>query len=90
MASSNEAQILALLDQILNVLAVDVQPDRSLTERARLLKLAGLDNARIADALNTTTSTVSVMTTRLRERPIGSAAAKPAKRTKGKIKRKGK
>jgi DNA-binding NarL/FixJ family response regulator len=71
MATSVEGRVLELLDQILNVLATQVQPEGSLTERARALKRAGLDNRRIAEVLGTTASTVSVLTTRLRDRPVG-------------------
>ena len=58
--------ILDKLDIILKVLALEVASDKSVTERARLLKMAGLDNRTIADVLNTTPLTVSVMTANLR------------------------
>jgi len=54
------------LDLILRVLSVQVGEDRSVTERARLLKMAGLDNQTIADVLNTTAETVRTLTTHLR------------------------
>jgi hypothetical protein len=58
--------ILEKLDTILKVLALQVASDKSITERARLLKMAGLDNRRIAEVLNTTPLAVSVMTANLR------------------------
>jgi len=54
------------LDLILRVLSVQVGEDKSVTERARLLKMAGLDNQTIADVLNTTVETVRTLTTHLR------------------------
>ena len=63
-----EKQILDKLDQILRVLSVEAGSDRSLTERARLLKMAGLDNQTIADVLNTSVETVRTLTTHLRAR----------------------
>ena len=44
MPKSVDEQILERLDQILKVLSLSVAADQSLTERVRLLKLAGLDN----------------------------------------------
>jgi len=58
--------ILEKLDTILKVLALQVASDKSITERARLLKMAGLDNRTIAEVLNTTPLAVSVMTANLR------------------------
>ncbi len=58
--------ILDKLDMILKVLALEVASDKSVTERARLLKMAGLDNRTIADVLNTTPLAVSVYTANLR------------------------
>jgi DNA-binding CsgD family transcriptional regulator len=58
--------ILDKLDTILKVLALQVASDKSITERARLLKMAGLDNKTIANVLNTTPLTVSVLTANLR------------------------
>lgn len=60
-------QILKKLDQILRVLSVQASSGSSLTERARLLKIAGLDNATIADVLNTSQGTIRVMTAHLRK-----------------------
>jgi hypothetical protein len=65
MASSTDEKILAKLDQILRVLAIQVGEDTSLTERVRLLKLAGLDNQTIADVLNTTAASVRALSSNL-------------------------
>jgi len=65
-----EKQVLERLDLILSVLGMQVAlqlKDRSLTSRARILKLAGLDNQTIADILNTSVPTVRVLTTHLRK-----------------------
>jgi hypothetical protein len=66
MAANTEEQILDVLTQILRVLAIQVASDRSITDGARLLKLAGLDNKTIADVLNTSPATVRTVTTNLR------------------------
>jgi DNA-binding CsgD family transcriptional regulator len=66
----SEERIVQKLDQILRVLAIQVGEDLSITERARILKLAGLDNATIAEVLNTTPATVRSLTANLgRKRP---------------------
>lgn len=67
MAKSTDEQILEKLDLILRVLSIEVAADQSLTERARLLKLAGLDNQSIADVLNTSVQTVRTLTSNLRK-----------------------
>jgi predicted XRE-type DNA-binding protein len=59
---SHEEKILEILDKILKVLSLQVAADKSMTERARLLKVAGLDNATIATVLNTSPSSISVLT----------------------------
>ena len=61
-----DAAILERLDLILRVLALQVGADKSLTERARLLKVAGLDNKTIADVLNTSDATIRTLTSNLR------------------------
>ena len=66
MSLPTDQAILEKLDTILKVLALQVASDKSITERARLLKMAGLDNRRIAEVLNTTPLAVSVMTANLR------------------------
>jgi len=68
MALSAEDRILEKLDQILRVLSIQVGEDRSITERARLLQLAGLDNRTIAEVLNTTPATIRALTSRLGRR----------------------
>lgn len=55
-----------ILEKILKVLALQVAADKSVTERARLLKVAGLDNQTIADVLNTTPATIRTLTSNLR------------------------
>jgi DNA-binding CsgD family transcriptional regulator len=66
MAKSTEEQIVEKLDQILRILSIQIAADKSLTERARLLKLAGLENQAIADVLNTSVETVRTLTSNLR------------------------
>lgn len=68
MPRSTDEQILERLDQILRVLSIQVGADKSLTERARLLKLAGLENQAIADILNTSVETIRTLTSNLRRR----------------------
>lgn len=59
-------RVVEKLDEILRVLSLQVGADKGITERARLLKLAGMDNITIAEVLNTTPASVSVLTTGLR------------------------
>lgn len=67
-----DEQIIELLTQILKVNAILAASTKSsVTEGARLLKLAGLDNATIAEVLNTTPSTVRSLTSNLRGRHRG-------------------
>jgi DNA-binding CsgD family transcriptional regulator len=73
MPLSTEEQILQKLDQILRVLAIQSGEGLSLTERARSLKIAGLDNQTIAEVLGTTPATVRTLTANLWRR---SAAKK--------------
>ena len=68
MPKSTDEQILLKLDQILRVLGIQVAADKSITERARLLKLAGLENQAIADVLNTTVQTIRSLTSNLRSK----------------------
>ena len=69
MARPIDNQILEKLDQILRVVSLQVAADKSITERARLLKLAGMDNRTIATVLNTSDATIRVLTSNLRRRP---------------------
>jgi DNA-binding NarL/FixJ family response regulator len=66
MPKPTDEQILEKLDQILRVLSIQIGADKSLTERARMLKLAGLENQAIADVLNTSVETVRTLTSNLR------------------------
>lgn len=54
------------LDVLIKVISIQVGADKSTTERARLLKMAGLDNHTIASILNTSANTISVLTANLR------------------------
>jgi hypothetical protein len=56
------------LDLLIKVVSIQVGTDKSMTEGARLLKMAGLDNQTIADVLNTSAKTISVLTANLRTR----------------------
>jgi len=66
--ASPAGEVAEKLDLILRVLALQVAADKSITERARLLKLAGLDNRTIAEVLNTSDATVRVLTSNLRSK----------------------
>ncbi len=68
MTTNTEARILEKLDQMLRLIAIQVASDKSITERARLLKLAGLDNYTIADVLNTSNAAVRTLTSNLRRK----------------------
>jgi hypothetical protein len=65
-AKGLEEALFERLDLILRVLALQVASEKSLTERARLLKLAGMDNRTIANVLNTSDATIRAVTTNLR------------------------
>lgn len=66
----NEALILEdvldRLDLLVNLTAMLVAGERSTTDGARALKMAGLDNQTIASVLNTTDGTVRSLTANLR------------------------
>ncbi len=66
MPKSTDERILEKLDQILRVISIQVGADKSLTERARLLKLAGLENQVIAEVLNISIESVRTLTSNLR------------------------
>lgn len=66
MPTSSDEKVVALLSQILRVQAIQAASSKSVTEGARLLKLAGLDNQTIADVLNTSPATVRTLTANLR------------------------
>jgi hypothetical protein len=56
------------IDVLIKVTSIQVGEDKSVTERARLLKMAGVDNQTIADVLNTSVAAVRTYTTNLRVR----------------------
>ena len=66
MSSELVQKVLDRLDLILRVLALQVAADKSLTERARLLKMAGMDNRTIGEVLNTSDATIRTLTSNLR------------------------
>lgn len=68
MATSNEEKILERLDQIVKLLALQLASDKSVTDGARSLKFAGLDNKTIAEVLNTSDAVVRTLTTNLRKK----------------------
>lgn len=71
-AQSNEEKLLAelneRLDVLIKVVCIQVGEDKSTTERARLLKLAGVDNQTIALVLNTSPQVVRTLTSNLRRK----------------------
>ena len=63
---NTDEKVIDLLTQILKVEAIQAASNKSITEGARLLKLAGLDNQTIAEVLNTSAGTVRTVTANLR------------------------
>jgi hypothetical protein len=63
-------KILERLDLVVNLLGFQITSDKSMTDGARQLKMAGLDNRTIAEILNTTDAAVRTYTSNLR-RKIG-------------------
>jgi DNA-binding CsgD family transcriptional regulator len=61
-----DERVVELLTQILKVEAIQAASNKSVTEGARLLKLAGLDNQTIAEVLNTSPGTIRTLTANLR------------------------
>ena len=61
-----EQRILDVLERLVRVQAIQVASGKSITDGARLLKLAGLDNQTIADVLNTSAGTIRTVTANLR------------------------
>lgn len=59
-------EILDRLDLLVSLTALRVASEKSITEAARQLKMAGLDNQTIASVLNTTPATIRVVTSNLR------------------------
>ena len=68
MATEGDERVIELLEQILRVTALQVASDKSMTERARLLKTAGLDNQTIARVLNTSSGVIRTLTANLNRR----------------------
>jgi hypothetical protein len=70
MSKTQDEQVLEKLDQILHVLCMQLAVDEKLTmtEKARNLKLAGIDNQTIAEVLNTTVKTIRSITSNLRNK----------------------
>lgn len=56
------------LDLIINLLGLQLASDKSITDAARGLKMAGLDNRTIANILNTSDATIRTLTSNLRLR----------------------
>jgi hypothetical protein len=71
-AISNEEKLLAelngKLDVIIKVVSIQVAADKTITERARLLKMAGVDNHSISQVLNTSPDAVRSFTKHLRKK----------------------
>ena len=62
---TTDEKILTKLDLILRVLALQIATQQeSVTQGAKLLKLAGLDNKTIAKVLNTSDATVRALTSK--------------------------
>lgn len=71
-------QLFERLDLILRVIAIQVGADKSITERAILLKIAGMDNDTIARVLNTTNASIRSLTANM-----GSRTRARPRRTRG-------
>jgi hypothetical protein len=82
MATTANSAILERLDLIARVLALQVASDKSITERARLLKMVGMDNQTIARVLHTSTATIRTLTSNLDERRGRSSARRTSTRTR--------
>jgi DNA-binding NarL/FixJ family response regulator len=71
-ALNNQEKLLAelseKLDVLIKVVSIQVGAEKSTTERARLLKMAGVDNQTIADVLNTSVAAVRTLTSNLRKK----------------------
>lgn len=66
--SPGEEKILEKLDIIIHILSLQVGIDKSITERSRLLKLAGVDNKTLAKIFNTSEATIRTLISRLRRK----------------------
>jgi DNA-binding CsgD family transcriptional regulator len=65
---NTDDKLIEILTQILKVEAIQAASNKSVTEGARLLKLAGLDNQTIAEVLNTSPATIRTLTSNLRSK----------------------
>jgi len=63
-----DEKLIELLTEILKVEAIQAASNKSVTEGARLLKLAGLDNQTIAEVLNTSPGMIRTLTSNLRSK----------------------
>jgi DNA-binding CsgD family transcriptional regulator len=59
-------ELIDKIEILIKVTSIQVGADKSTTERARLLKMAGLDNQTIAEVLNTSPATIRTLTSNLR------------------------
>jgi DNA-binding CsgD family transcriptional regulator len=59
-------ELIEKVEILTKVVGIQVAADKSITERARVLKLAGLDNQSIANVLNTSPATIRTLTSNLR------------------------
>ncbi len=67
MAISTEEQILERLDQIVKILALQLVSEKNtVTDGARSLKFAGLDNKTISELLNVDVTVIRTLTSNLR------------------------
>jgi DNA-binding NarL/FixJ family response regulator len=60
------SDLITKVETLIKVTSIQVGADKSTTERARLLKMAGLDNQTIAEVLNTSAATIRTLTSNLR------------------------
>lgn len=61
-------ELIEKIDILTKVVGINVVADKSTTERARILKLAGMDNQSIAKILNTSQGTIRTLTSNLLKR----------------------
>jgi hypothetical protein len=88
MPMQDEDRVIELLEQILRVTALQVASDKSMTERARLLKTAGLDNLTIAKVLNTSSAVIRTLTSNL-NRAQATTSRRPKVRVRRRVRRRG-
>jgi hypothetical protein len=60
------SDLITKVETLIKVTSIQVGAEKSTTERARLLKMAGLDNQTIAEVLNTSAATIRTLTSNLR------------------------